>query len=256
MVIAFATSVTIACRDAAVESITAPKLTATPATPVANQWPTEEEYANAGIPGTVGLTMRGSSHFESDYKTFVASLAIQFTWSNNVSANLNAWVQNAQGQTINSASKGMTWRRFALPVARGDTTFSVQVSTNHITCGLLGKASYSGSAAHTLLAVEPHSTSQQPTNIPDVPQPECPPDEPDPGCEPHDYRVMDAGDAIASNGDSCEDPAPAPPGGGSVEEVEVCVAVWRELWVFMPPNTFRLMDRWFIGTICYMVPMY
>lgn len=247
---------TTACSDAAVESLTAPKPAATPATPVANDWPTEEEYENAGIPSAVGLTMHGSGYFEADNKTFVASLAIQITWSNDVSANIEAWVQDANGHVTNSASKGMAWKRFALPVARGDTTFSVRVSTNGKTCGLVGKARYSGSATQQLLTVQVHSTTQQPTNISDVHQPACPPgQEPDPGCEPQEYRVIGAGEALASNGESCDEPAPAPPSGGPNEQVEVCVAVWRELWFFYPPNTFRLIDRWFIGVICYTVQM-
>jgi hypothetical protein len=253
IVLACAASVTIACGDAAVESLTAPKITATPATPVANQWPTEEEYENAGISSAVGLLMHGSGYFESDYKTFIASVALQFTWSNDVNANLHGWVQNATGQTINSASKGMTWKRFALPVAYGDTTFSVSVSTNNITCGLLGKGTYSGGAGQQLLTIQVHHTSQQATNIADVPQPTCPPgDAPDPGCEPQDYRIIGAAEALASGDGSCDEPAPTPPSGGPNEEVEVCVAVWRQLWLYDPSrNTLRLLDQWFLGVICY-----
>jgi hypothetical protein len=259
IIVAIASGLTMACGDAAVERVTAPKVTATPATPVANEYPSTEEFENAGIPAAAGIMLSATTHYEDDYRTFVATLNVRFTWSNNVSASLKAWVQNKTGQVINSGSAGMSYRRWLLPVARGDTTFTVRVSTNGIRCGLIGKAEYEGSAAQIafdlskMLQIELAGQQYGQTTTPDNAQPDC---TPDPGCEQSDERVIDGdGGFLASDEASCDDPAPSPPSGGDGEEVEVCVAVWRELWMFIPPNTFRLLDRWFLGTICYTVTM-
>lgn len=260
MVLAIATGLTMACGDAAVESITAPKIAATPAQPVANQFPTVDEVEGAGIPAAASIQMSATTRFEDNWRTFVASLTVTVRWSNDASAQIDAWVQNRNGQVINQGSAGMKWRRWMLPVMQGDTTFTVRVSTNGITCGLVGKARYQGRAAQMavelskLIEIELASQTFLPTTSADTPQPDCPPD---PGCEePPASRVISAGNvSLAAEPVPCDE-APPPPGGGVPEPVEICVAVWRQHWLYdFATGRLTLLSQYFIGVICYTVTM-
>lgn len=256
MVVTIATSATIACGDAAVDPVTAPELAAKPATPVAAQYPYLWDFATYEIPtNALGMQIAASPRFEDDYHTFVVSARVTFQWANQVSANIDAWLLNKNGQTVNKGSAGMTYTRLALPVPQGDTTFTVRISTNNITCGLVGKASYSGSAALVALdarLVQLTLTSHtiHPTTTFDVPQPDCPPPS---GCEQEPVtRVIGAATGVlASTTTTCDNPM-LPPGSGS-EEWEVCFTVWRELWVWdYLSRSYTLSTEWIVGVICYL----
>ena len=79
LVATIATSVTIACSDAAVEHPTAPTIAATPASPVANQFPSESEILAAGWTSSMlGIQITISPYFEADYRTFVVPGVIRF----------------------------------------------------------------------------------------------------------------------------------------------------------------------------------
>ena len=42
------------------------------------------------------------------------------------------------------------------------------------------------------------------------------------------------------------------PGGGGGEEITVCFAVYRELWLWdYAYNFYRLAAVWFLGVVCY-----
>ncbi|MGH9203177.1 MAG: hypothetical protein ACRD2A_18270 [Vicinamibacterales bacterium] len=247
----------IACSDAAVDSVTAPRPTVTPAAPVADQWPTEEELAAAGMPGAIGIQITSEAHFEDDYKTFVAQARVRFQWVNEVSARLSAALLNQGGAIVNSSTAQMAYKRAAIPVASGDTTFTVRMSTNNVTCGLLGKHSVSGRAElmalnASLITISLYMQEVGETNGPDVPQPPCPPEPPD--CDGTIARVIAGATGIlASESTDCED-APAPPagGGGGDDVIEVCYAVWRELWIWdWRRNTYTLVAEWLVGVFCY-----
>lgn len=253
LVATIATGAIFACSDAAVEEVTAPHLAATPATPVANSWPWVEQYAAAGIPSAIGLQITTSPRFEYDYQWFVVDGRVQFQWANEVSASVKAWLINKAGVTVNSGSAGAAYRRLALPVPSGDTTFTVRISTNGVTCGLTGKNSYEGRARQnalniTLIEVVLFHSEILTTNGQDVSQPACPP--PD-ECQGPATRVIGGATGIlASVASDCED-APAPPGGGS-DPIEVCYTVWREYWYYdyLTRRTY-LVGRWPVGTVCY-----
>ena len=222
LVATIATSALIACGDAAVGDVTAPPLAATPAAPVANEWPSVDEYAEYDIPSTIGLVIHVDPRFEDDYRTFAVVAKVSFEWVNEVSANITASLINKNGTTINQGSAGMKYTRLSLPVPQGDTTFTVRISTNNITCGLVGKSTVSGYAAQNaidfrLVQVVLYSQTISPTNGPDVLQPACP-----------------------------------DPGGGGDDDNEVCYTVWRELWSWdYITRSFTLLDEWVVGSFCY-----
>lgn len=263
MVGTIATSATIACGDAAVDKVSAPGSAAIPSTPVANQWPYEWEYTEGGIPSAIGIQIQGSSAFTNDYRTFEVSARVTFQWVNDVSAKIEAWLLNKSGQTVNSGSAQMSYQRLTLPVPSGDTTFTVRIATN-ATCGLIGKASYEGSAAQVaidarLVQVVLYKQTIGKTTLPDALQPECPPPS---GCEEPVTRVMHgAAGVLASEGDSCGDAsapdggsdeeAPEPPSGGD-EVFIVCFNVLREYWYWdLVNDTYTLKATWLVATICY-----
>ena len=252
MVVTIATSATIACSDEAVESVTAPKPAAMPAAPATNQFPYYWEFSFT--PTIASIQISSDAYFEADNLTFVATARVSFTWSNDVSARLDAWLLNKQGQTVNRSSSGMTYSRFALPVAAGDSTLVVRVSTNNITCGLVGKHSYEGRASQIaidarLVQITLFTQGIQTTNGADVTQPACPPTT---GCEAGPAtRVVSGSTGILASTTDCDD-APTPPGGGGEDEFMVCFALWRELWVWdYASGTFQLSSTWFLGVICY-----
>ena len=252
MVVTIATSATIACGDEAVDSVTAPKPAAMPAAPATNQWPYYWEFS--GTPSVASIQISSSAYFDADYLTFVATARVSFTWSNDVSARLDVWLLNKEGQTINRSSAGMSYNRFALPVAYGDSTLVVRVSTNNTKCGLVGKHSYEGRASQIaidarLIQLTLFTQGIQTTNGADVQQPACPPPT---GCEEEPVsRVISAPAGILASTTSCDD-APAPPDGGG-EEFVVCFIVWREWWVWDSSSGYRLLAVWPIGVTCYTV---
>jgi hypothetical protein len=255
MVVTIATSATIACGDEAVDSVTAPKPAAMPAAPATNQWPYVWEFATE--PSFVSIQISSDAYFEADNLTFVATARVSFTWSNDVSAKLDAWLLNTNGQTINRSSAGMSYSRFALPVAAGDTTLVVQLSTNNIKCGLVGKHSFEGRASQIaidakLIQITLFTQGIQTTNGADVQQPACPPPS---GCEQQPVSRLASGTTgILASTTDC-DYSPIPPGGGS-EEFQVCFAVWRELWIWdYISRTLHLAAEWLVGVICYITTM-
>lgn len=245
----------IACSDAAVDDVTAPRPTVTPAAPVADQWPTEDELAAAGMPGGIGFTISSRAWFEDNNRTFVAEASVRHEWVNEVSAKLYAALNQA-GTIVNSGTAQVAYKRAAIPVARGDTTLTVRISTNNVTCGLLGKHSYSGSAAlnaldASLIQLVLYQKEIGDTNGEDVPQSACPPEPPD--CDEPVARVIAGTTGIlASESTDCED-APAPPGGSSEDLIEVCFTVWIQVWVWDWGNgTLTLYAEWPIGKYCYL----
>lgn len=254
MVVTIATSATIACGDEAVDSVTAPNPAAMPAAPATNLYPYYWEFS--GTPSTASIQIASNAYFEADNLTFVATARVSFTWSNEVSARLDAWLLNAQGQTVNRSSAGMTYNRFMLPVAAGDSTLVVRVSTNNIKCGLVGKHSYEGRASQIaidarLVQITLYTQGIQTTNGGDVLQPACPPPstcEPDPAT-----RVVSGSTGILASTNDCDD-APSMPGGGGGEEFTVCYAVYRELWLWdYANNYYHLAAVWFVGVVCYTI---
>ena len=250
MVVTIASSATIACSDEAVDAVTAPKPAAMPAVPATNQWPYTWEFT--GIPTAASLQISSEAHFSSDWLTFIASARISFTWSNDVSAKIDAWLLNKQGQTVNRSSAGMTYYRFAVPVSQGDSTLTVRVSTNSIICGLVGKHSYEGRASQIAIDVKfvqitLFTQGIQTTNGADVEQPACPPPS---ECEEPASRVISGTTGALASTSDCED-APAPPGGGQ-EPFEICFTVWRELWIWdYFYHIYYLVAIWPVGVICY-----
>lgn len=256
MVVTIATSATIACGDAAVDPVTAPESAAKPATPVMNQWPTIWEYS--GIPVAASIQIGSDARFEADNLSFVVTAQVSFTWSNDVSARIEASLLNKQGQVVNRSTAGMSFQRFALPVAAGDSTLVVRISTNGIKCGLVGKHSYEGRASQVaidarLVAFTLFTQTIHPTNGGDVMQPACPPT---PGCEQEPVnRVVSGTTGILASTTGCND-APAPPFGGGSEEFEVCFRIWRELWIWdYYTRAFSLAATWIVGILCYITTM-
>ena len=254
MVVTIATSATIACGDEAVDPVTAPNLAARPAVPATNQWPYLWEFSATPTAGSIEIS--SDAHFDTDYLTFIAEATISFTWSNDVSGKLDAWLLNKQGQTINRSSASMAFQRWALPVPSGDSTVVVQVSTNNTTCGLVGKHSYEGRAATVaidakLVQITLFSQAIGATNGPDVLQPACPIPA---GCqEVPVYRVSSGITGVPAPTLVCGG-IPAPPGGE--EEFEVCFTVWRELWIWdYLSRTYNLDTSWLIGAYCYVTTM-
>jgi hypothetical protein len=254
MVVTFATSVTIACGDAAVDSVTAPKLAAKPATPVAEQFPF---YWEVPPEAAIGIEIDARPWFEDNNNTFVVSAHISFSWANQVSAMVDAWLLNKSGQTVNSGKAGLSYERFGLPVAAGDTTLTVRISTNNITCGLIGKGSYAGSAA--LMALDVRAVQLKlfgkaisTTTTEDVPQPECPPP---PGCEQAPAtRVVGATTGALAISTDCP-PSWFPPTEGN-EEFYVCFRIWLEIWVYdYFSGTFYLDWSSIVGMYCYVTTM-
>ncbi|HEX6313881.1 MAG TPA: hypothetical protein VFZ73_03445, partial [Gemmatimonadaceae bacterium] len=182
VVATIATGLLMACGDARLDDVTAPRPAATPALPVANQYPTEAAIAEAGVPTTIGLRIETNAWFESDYNWFVVDARVRFDWANYVSATLKASLINQSGTRINDGQASMTWYRMFIPVAFGDTTFRVRVSTAGHTCGLIGRHEYAGTSAQRaidsrLVTISLYEQNVGPTTGPDVLQPACPEDE-------------------------------------------------------------------------------
>jgi hypothetical protein len=250
--------VTLACNDAAVEQITAPPLAATPAQPVSNMYPGTWEYTAAGIPAAIGMRITTTPKWENDYQIFTVVASVKFEWANYVTAGLNTSLVDKAGRNVNSGSAGVTYSRFLLPVASGDTTFVVSISTHGQKCGLMGKHTYSGSAQQqainvSFVQVTVYRHDVLLTSGPDILQPACPPPPPPPDeCdEPASRLIGGIGGPVASTGEDCD--APAPPNGGSTESIEVCYTIWREYWYYdYVTRRSYLIARYPIGTMCYM----
>lgn len=242
-----------ACNDAAVDQVTAPPSAATPVQPVADQWPTEEEYEASEIPGALGIQISLNSYFSADTMSFVVEARVRFQWANDVSATVWASVINKTGTVINSSEASMSYQRFALPVASGDTTFVVRVSTNGFKCGLTGKSAYAGHAIAKavdarVVVINLWEQYIGKTNGPDVVLPACPAD-PD-ACQPVSRVIGGTTVALPSTSD-CDDAAPAPPDGGT-EPVEVCYVIWREFWILdLTTGRRTLLFSYPIGYFCY-----
>lgn len=260
LVATIATSALIACGDAAVGDVTAPRLAATPAAPVADEWPSVDDYTANDISSAIGIRISVDARFEDDYKTFVVVGSVHFEWANEVLATVTASLITQDGNVVNSGSAGMGYARLALPVPQGDTTLTVRISTNYVTCGLIGKSSYSGTASAKALDVKLvqitlWSQTIPTTNGPDVLQPACPPYTPPPPdeCESPITRVISGTiGALTTEAEDCPDDNTAPSGSGGDDYVEVCYTVWRELWYWDPIWGFQLVDEWFVGTFCYL----
>ena len=262
VVATIATSVTLACGDARLDDVTAPPPAAMPVTPVANEWPTEEEIAAAAIPSTIGMTVALSPWFATDNLYFIVDAKVSFNWANYVSATIKASLINASGQQVNSGQAAMSWYRMVVPVPSGDTTFTVRIATNNTTCGLTGKSSGSGRAAQRALAaglftVDIYEHTVGETSGPDVLQPKCPP--PD-DCDATTSSRVASGTSgvLRSESDDCDEDAPAPPiGGGEPEEQEptlVCFTLWREFWYYnFLTRQSSLVGVAYLGTFCYYV---
>jgi hypothetical protein len=258
LVATIATSALIACGDAAVGDVTAPRLAATPAAPVADEWPSVDDYTANDISGAIGIRISVDSRFSDDYKTFVVVASVHFEWANEVLATVTA--SSSRRTAMSSIRDRRAWVRPAGPsCAAGDTTLTVRISTNNVTCGLIGKSSYSGTASAKALDVKLvqitlWSQTIPTTNGPDVLQPARPPYTPPPPdeCESPVSRVI-AGTtgALTTEAEDCPDENTAPTGSGGDDYIEVCYTVWRELWYWDPIWGFQLADEWFIGTYCY-----
>jgi hypothetical protein len=256
LVATIAASVTIACGDAAVENPTAPPSAATPASPVANQFPTASEILASGANASaIGIQITVTPYFENEYRTYGVTAGIHFQSANEVSASINGWLINERGTRVNEGSAGFTFTRFGIPVAQGDTTIDVRISTNNITCGLTGKSTYKGTATTRAIGmIALFSQSIDLTSGDDFPQPACPPAPPPDECDTPVARVIGGFTGVkAAAPTSCDD-APAPPPGGGAEMIEVCYTVWLEYWIYdFMTNTFRLISSWPIGTTCHLV---
>ena len=243
-----------ACSDAAVDQVTAPPSAATPVQPVTNQWPSEEEYEANEISGPIGIQITLTAYFSADTLTFVVEARVRFQWANDVSATVWASVINKSGSVINSSEAGMAYQRLALPVASGDTTFVVKVSTNGIKCGLTGKSAYAGHAATKaidarIVVISLWEQHIQKTNGPDIQQAAC--REESDAC-PVSRVIGGTSAALPSTGDCDDDTAPAPPNGES-EPVEVCYVIWRELWIIdLATRRQTLLYSYPVGYFCYL----
>src|SRR5574339_723437 len=133
VVATIATSVILACGDERLDDVTAPRPSAMPVVPVTNNWPTDTELAAAGIPTALGIQIKLSPWFSYDNLYFIVDARVTFQWVNYASATAKAWLINATGTQINYGQASMTWYRLALPVASGDTTFTVRIATNNTT---------------------------------------------------------------------------------------------------------------------------
>lgn len=245
VVATIAAGLLMACGDARLDDVTAPRPAATPATPVANQYPTEAAIVEAGVPTTIGMRIDTDAWFEFDHKWFAVNARVRFDWANYVSATLRASLVNQGGTRINDGQASMTWYRLFVPVAYGDTTFRVRISTNNNTCGLTGKHEYVGTAAQRaidsrLITISLYEQNLGPTTGRDVSQPACP---------PPDDCTLNPWDAAAA---SCTSDAPEAPTGGGSEPEEVCFDVWQELWIYdFETGRFELWGEWYIGRYCY-----
>lgn len=253
MAVTFATSALFACGDAAVDPVTAPQLAAEPATPVANQYPYTWELENNA--SAVGIQITANPRFEKDYRTFVVDARVTFSWANDVSAGLKAWLLNKNGATVNSSETGMHYTRIGPPVPYGDTTFTVKVAAP-ATCGLIGKSSYHGESIvyalnFSLVQIKVFSRAIGTTNAPDVLQPECPPAPPDEcetDTEPASRLTAATSGSVAYSAEGCDDAPTAPTGGGPVT---ICYTVWRELWIRdLETGVDTLIDAWVVGVVC------
>lgn len=256
VVATIAASAITACSDAAVDQVTAPSSAATPVQPVANTWPTEEEYEENEIPSAIGLQIGVNPYFSADTLSFVVEARVTFQWANDVSAHIWASVINKNGSVINSSEAGMAYQRLALPVLSGDTTFVVRVSTNGIKCGLTGKSTYEGRASakaidSRIVVITLWQQDILKTSGPDVQQAACPEE---PATCPV-TRLIGGGATALPSTDGCDDDeaAPAPPN-GSLDPVEVCYFVWRELWILdFITGRFSLVYSYLIGYFCYLL---
>jgi hypothetical protein len=240
VVATIAAGVFTACSDAAVDQVTAPPSAATPVHPVTALWPSEEEYEANEIPSAIGIQIGTTSYFSADTLSFVVEARIRFQWANDVSATVWASVINKSGTVVNASEASMSYQRFAVPVASGDTTFIVRVATFGLKCGLVGKSAYAGHAIAKavdarVVVINLWEQHIGRTNSADVVLPACPEDV-DP-CQPVS-RVIGGTSAALPSTNGCDDPAPAPPNGGS-EPVEVCYFIWREFWVYDPSTGRR-----------------
>ena len=255
LVATFAAGTTIACSDAAVGDLTAPKIAATPATPAANQWPYEYELTSKGIPSTVGLNMYSFPYWENDYGIFSVDVRVNFTWSNEVSASASLNLRDSTNRIVNEGKTAISYTRFALPVSYGDTTFTVRLSTNNRKCGLIGRHTLKGRAAQVVMNWSWITISlygqEYETAGADVMQPACPPSD---ECAAPASRVIGGVTGIQrSESTDCESPSP-PPGGGISEDYLVCYNVWRELYVWdYLAGTWQRRSQWLLSTICYTV---
>ena len=253
VVATIAASVITACSDAAVDQVTAPPSAVTPAQPVTAEWPSEGEYESIEASAVIGIQIDPKPYFSPDTLTFVVEARVTFQWANDVSATVWASVINRNGTVINSSEAGMSYQRFAVPVASGDSTFVVRVSTGNIKCGLTGKTAYAGHAIAKaidtrLVVINLWEQQIGKTNAEDVVLPDCP-SEPDP-CEPASRVIGGAPAALPSTGD-CGDDAPAPPNGSS-EPVEVCYVIWREFWIIdLSTYERKLLYAYPVGYYCY-----
>ena len=243
-----------ACSDAAVDQVTAPPSAATPVQPVANTWPSEGEYESNEISSAIGIQITPNPYFSADTLTFVVEAQVRFQWANDVSATVWASIINKSGTVINSSDAGMAYQRLAVPVASGDTTFEVRVSTNRTKCGLTGKSAYAGHAKakaidSKILVITLWEQTIGRTNGPDITLPDCPP-ESDP-CQAVSRVIGGASAALPSTSGCDDDDAPAPPNGSSAP-VEVCFVIWREHWIFdYSTYEYTLLEAYPIGLYCY-----
>ena len=179
-----------------------------------------------------------------------------------MSATIKASLINDKGQQINSGQASMSWYRLAIPVASGDTTFTVRIATNNTTCGLTGKSSGSGKAAQRALAaglitIDLYEQTVGETSGPDVLQPKCPPD--DCGVSASSRVISASSGVLRSESDDCDDDAPSPPIGGGGEPVDpeptlVCFNLWREFWSYnFLTRQLSLVGVAFMGTYCYYI---
>lgn len=250
VVATIATSVTLACGDARLDDVTAPRRTAMPAPPVANQWPSEEDLLEAEIPGAIGIQAKLTPWFSADNLYFIVDARITFQWANLVSATVRASLINATGTQINSGQASLSWYRIALPVPSGDTTFTVRIATNNTTCGLTGKSSANGLAAQRALSSDLVTIDLYKHEFEsfgqDVLQPKCTPEP----CEVSFNRTPRSTTGVLRSESDCEDDAPAAPSGG--EPVEVCYEVWREFWYYdFWKRRLIFLGEVYLGTFCY-----
>jgi hypothetical protein len=259
VVATIATSVTLACGDARLDDVTAPPPAAIPASPVTNQWPSEEEFAE--VSSAIGIRIVLAPWFARDNLYFNVDARITFDWANYVSATAKASLINASGTQINSGQASLTWYRIALPVASGDTTLTVRIATNNITCGLTGKSSGSGRAAQRalsfgLVVIDLYDQTAGETSGPDVMQPTCPPD--DCGVTASSRVTRGTSGVLRSESDGCDDDAPTPPlTGGESDDPDptlVCFTLWREFWYYdSVTRRYSLLGTYVLGTFCYYV---